>query len=157
MGCHDFLQGIFPIQGWNPGLLKCRQILYHLSYQGSPSSHIIFFFKEFRKKVPFNLNTFLLYFSKLMKLSVPSSSSSSGREFKALLLEAFVSYRSELKISPNKSTFRNAIAQNTTYRKWWGILQGVVRLKLRMHADVRYLYLSWLSEVNLEMGHFWTE
>ena len=116
-----------------------------------------FFLKEFRKKVPFNLNTFLLYFSKLMKLSVPSSSSSSGREFKALLLEAFVSYRSELKISPNKSTFRNAITQNTTYRKWWGILQGVVRLKLRMHADVRYLYLSWLSEVNLEMGHFWTE
>ena len=28
-GCHFFLQGIFPTQGLNPGLLLCRQILYH--------------------------------------------------------------------------------------------------------------------------------
>ena len=27
-------RGIFPTQGWNPGLPHCRQILYHLSYQG---------------------------------------------------------------------------------------------------------------------------
>ena len=27
------LQGIFPTQGSNPGLLHCRQILYHLSYR----------------------------------------------------------------------------------------------------------------------------
>ena len=26
---------IFPTQGWNPGLLNCRQILYHLSHQGN--------------------------------------------------------------------------------------------------------------------------
>ena len=30
------LQGIFPIQGSNLGLQHCRQILYHLSHQGSP-------------------------------------------------------------------------------------------------------------------------
>ena len=30
------LQGIFPTQGSNPGLLHCREILYQLSYQGSP-------------------------------------------------------------------------------------------------------------------------
>ena len=36
MGCHFLLQGIFPIQGSNPGLLHCRQTLYHLSHQGSP-------------------------------------------------------------------------------------------------------------------------
>ena len=36
VGCHAFLQGIFPTQGSNPGLLHCRQILYHLSHQGSP-------------------------------------------------------------------------------------------------------------------------
>ena len=28
------LQGIFPTQGSNPGLLHCRQTLYRLSYQG---------------------------------------------------------------------------------------------------------------------------
>ena len=36
MGCHALLQGIFPSQGWNPGLPHCRRILYHLSHQGSP-------------------------------------------------------------------------------------------------------------------------
>ena len=35
MGCHSLLQGTFPTQGLNPGLLHCRQILDHLSYQGS--------------------------------------------------------------------------------------------------------------------------
>ena len=35
MGCHTLLQGIFPTQGLNPGLPYCRQILYHLSHQGS--------------------------------------------------------------------------------------------------------------------------
>ena len=29
--------GIFPTQELNLGLLHCRQILYHLSHQGSPS------------------------------------------------------------------------------------------------------------------------
>ena len=33
---HFLLQGIFPTQGWNPGLLHCRQILYCLNHQGSP-------------------------------------------------------------------------------------------------------------------------
>ena len=36
VSCHALLQGIFPNQGWNPGLPHCRQILYHLSHQGSP-------------------------------------------------------------------------------------------------------------------------
>ena len=35
VGCHAFLQGIIPAQGLNPGLPHCRQILYHLSHQGS--------------------------------------------------------------------------------------------------------------------------
>ena len=34
LGSHSLLQGIFPIQGSNLGLLHCRRILYHLSYQG---------------------------------------------------------------------------------------------------------------------------
>ena len=37
-GCsvHRILQGVFPTQGWSPGLLHCRQILCRLSHQGSP-------------------------------------------------------------------------------------------------------------------------
>ena len=34
----SLLQGIFPIQESNHGLLHCRQILYQLSCQGSPVS-----------------------------------------------------------------------------------------------------------------------
>ena len=37
VGCHAFLQGIFPTQESNPGLLHCRRIPYPLSYQGSPN------------------------------------------------------------------------------------------------------------------------
>ena len=33
--CHFLLQGIFLTQGSNPGLLRCRQILYQLNYKGS--------------------------------------------------------------------------------------------------------------------------
>ena len=37
VGCHCLLQRIFLTQGSNPGLPHCRQTLYHLSHQGSPS------------------------------------------------------------------------------------------------------------------------
>ena len=36
MGCYAPLQGIFPTQGLNPGILHCRQILYQLSHKGNP-------------------------------------------------------------------------------------------------------------------------
>ena len=35
VGSLSLLQGIFPTQGLNPGLLYCRQILYQLSHKGS--------------------------------------------------------------------------------------------------------------------------
>ena len=36
VGSRSLLQGIFPAQGSNPGLLHCRQILHQLSHKGSP-------------------------------------------------------------------------------------------------------------------------
>ena len=36
VGCLALLQEIFPTQGLNSGLSHCKQILYHLSRQGSP-------------------------------------------------------------------------------------------------------------------------
>ena len=39
VGCHALLWGIFLIQGQNPCLLHCRQVLYHLSNQGSPKCY----------------------------------------------------------------------------------------------------------------------
>ena len=46
VGCHSFLQGIFPTQGLNPGLPHCRWILYQLNHQGSSREGI--------KTQPFN-------------------------------------------------------------------------------------------------------
>ena len=42
VGCHAILQRIFPTQKLNQGLLHCRQILYQLSYQGSPLLCILY-------------------------------------------------------------------------------------------------------------------
>ena len=44
---HSFLQGIFPTQRSSPGLLHCRQILYHLSHQGSPLFYTLLYTKLF--------------------------------------------------------------------------------------------------------------
>ena len=43
VGSLSLLQGIFPTQGSNPGLLHYRQILYQLSHKGSPSFGILNF------------------------------------------------------------------------------------------------------------------
>ena len=40
-GSHSLLQGIFPTQESNQGLLHCWQILHHLSHQGSPFPHYV--------------------------------------------------------------------------------------------------------------------
>ena len=49
MGSHFLLQGIFLTQGLIPGLLHCRQILYRLSHQRSPSRAKHDFFLAFLK------------------------------------------------------------------------------------------------------------
>ena len=43
MSCLSLLQGVFPTQGLNQSLLHCRQILYHLSHQGSPYSIVVYY------------------------------------------------------------------------------------------------------------------
>ena len=40
VGRLSILQGIFPTQESNQGLLHCRWVLYQLSYQGSPYTYI---------------------------------------------------------------------------------------------------------------------
>ena len=45
VGCHRLLQGIFLIQGLNPGLLHCRQILYHWATGEAPLVILSSYFK----------------------------------------------------------------------------------------------------------------
>ena len=40
VGSHSLLNGFFPTQGSNPGLLQCRQILYHLHFFPTEASII---------------------------------------------------------------------------------------------------------------------
>ena len=62
VGSHFLLQGIFLTQGLNPGLLHCRQILYHLSHQGSPHpilrtifyAHVYLTFNNLGKRILYN-------------------------------------------------------------------------------------------------------
>ena len=42
VGSLSLLQGIFPTQESNSGLLHCRRILYQMSHQGSPGSMGVF-------------------------------------------------------------------------------------------------------------------
>ena len=47
-GNHSLLQGIFPIQGSNPCLLHCRQLLYYLDLQpGDPKKWPFYFLIQF--------------------------------------------------------------------------------------------------------------
>ena len=43
VGSLSFLQGNFPTQELNQGLLRCRWILYQLSYEGSPYTFIFLY------------------------------------------------------------------------------------------------------------------
>ena len=51
VGSRFLIQGIFPTQGSNWGLLHCRWILYQPNYQGSPKIYTAVWFSEQRVKV----------------------------------------------------------------------------------------------------------
>ena len=59
MGCHFLLQGMILTLGLNPVLLHCRQILYHLSHQGSPLPAIYSnqYVPDSERGLPFNVIT----------------------------------------------------------------------------------------------------
>ena len=59
-GCHAPLQRIFPTQGLNPGLPHCKQILYWLSHQGSPSLRYSWQIKYYCCILPTNIPKWFL-------------------------------------------------------------------------------------------------
>ena len=67
VGCHGLLQGTFPIQRSNPGLPHCRQILYQLSYQGSPACTLLHSFLWLQDSLLYGYATFCLSIYQLMK------------------------------------------------------------------------------------------
>ena len=74
------LQGIVPIQGSNPGLLHCRQILYNLNHQGSPKKQVyknLFLTIQSSKKITSHRPHYLWTVSKTWK---PLERSKEGRK-----------------------------------------------------------------------------
>ena len=64
VGSLSLLQGNFPTQRSNPGLLHCRQILHHLSHKGSPIIRMLvhlIFSQSFLRLSWFFFSFFLLY------------------------------------------------------------------------------------------------
>ena len=78
-GSHSLLQGIFPTQGSDPGLMHCGQILYHLSHQGCMASKQRFKREDSRKlgKAFFSLH---LSVYKCVQNTVPPSPEPSPQE-----------------------------------------------------------------------------
>ena len=64
VGRHALLQGIFLTQGWNPGLLHCRWLLYCLSHQGNPKGILSLLIPLCQSYA--NLTPNLLFFSLLV-------------------------------------------------------------------------------------------
>ena len=57
VGVLALLQGIFPTQESNQGLMCCRQILYQLSYQGSPQGRC--YIRQGRQVVSMRISCFI--------------------------------------------------------------------------------------------------
>ena len=65
LGCHFLLQGIFLTQGSNLGLPHCRQVLYPLSHEGSPT------FKQGLAKLKAQLSHILIFIHSEGRTSEP--------------------------------------------------------------------------------------
>ena len=63
VGCHFLLQGIFPTQESNPGLLHCKQILYRLSYMGRPIFYAPLKTTTTTKSLGFRITTYIVMIS----------------------------------------------------------------------------------------------
>ena len=68
MGCHFFLQGIFPTQGSNPALPHWRQTLCPLSHQGNSNYHTIALISQASKV---KLNILQARFQQYMNRELP--------------------------------------------------------------------------------------
>ena len=58
VGCLSLLQGIFPTQGWNPGLLCCRPILYQLRHRETQCIYTHIYLKLFSSNIFISLEIF---------------------------------------------------------------------------------------------------
>ena len=90
--CHSLLQGTFPSQGLNLGLLHCRQILYYLSRQGSLLKSLVYILVELSIFLLLSLG-FSVYFNNSSLSDISFANISSQSETCLLVLLALSSTR----------------------------------------------------------------
>ena len=124
--CHSLLQSIFLIWGSNPGLLHCRQILYHLSYRED-------YFRIVFPKYDYSgwlIKAFWLY-KHVMLLLVP--------------------YYNLLSLRCNGNPLQCSCLENPRDgRAWWaavyGVAQSRTRLK-RLSSSSSSWHLRWVRRI----------
>ena len=115
VGCHSFLQGIFPTQELNQGLLHCRQIRYQLSYQGSPYLEEGIQFNPQQMIMIYILKTMRHWWKKL------KMTQTNGKIYFVLRLEESIWLNMvKMTILPRQST--DSMQSLSNY--WWHILQN---------------------------------
>ena len=86
-GLPTLLHGIFPTQGLNLGLLRCRQSLYHLSHKGSSRSLLVISFIYSSAYMSISISQFIPSPNSLVTVSLfsPSVTSTSLLQISSFL------------------------------------------------------------------------
>ena len=106
-GSCSLLQGVFPTQGSNQGLLHCRQILYQLNHQGSPRK------LEWVANPLFSISSWPRNWTRVF---------CTAGEFLAELLFSRIPYQ-------------KVIGKNLTYRYFLSSLTGITYLSLYLYPS----------------------
>ena len=108
VGCHFLLHGIYPTQefnpGFNPGLLHCRRILYHLSHQLEFNSSSVVWAYTLNHNATLSLKTVMVVvvgtIKKIMKILCPWPHVKHFPYFNTLI----IIFQQVLSVSPHLST-----------------------------------------------------
>ena len=130
VGCYFLLQEIFPTQGSNLGFLHCRQILYHLSHQGS----LIMYLSAILTRDAYVWNHTGYFLSLRTHVSFPSGSDSKESPANA----------GDLSLTPglgrypeegNGNPLQYSCLEHPMDRgAWWATVHGVAKSQTRLNS-----------------------
>ena len=106
VGSHSLLQGIFPTQGSNLGLLHCRQILYCLSHQGRPkdaAAKVLHSISKFVSKCKQICKTQQWLQNWKMSIFIPIPKKSNAKEYSDYRTILLMSHASKVKVKVTQS------------------------------------------------------
>ena len=143
VGSLFLLQGIFPTQESNQGLLHCRRILYQLSYQGNPYKSI-FLCKKKKKKPSWNFRKNLKYFGLSWAYFISTKRPKWARTWKqprCLSADEWVRklgyiYTMEYYSAIKKNTFESVLIR-------WMKLEPIIQSEVSQKEKYQYIYMEF--------------